>query len=164
MKAHRTDRVSLIFALIFLAVAAWWLFAQLMSLTLPAIGWLVAAGLIAVGTLGLVGALRSNRTGRKPAAAPGGAAAEPTDLPAADILDSGPADTSSETAFDRPTTEQFERPTAELFPRATMKLFDGPAAGPDSAVGDRVDPAGDRSAGDRARESTEPDRGDERPT
>ncbi|WP_422773231.1 hypothetical protein ACN28C_10070 [Plantactinospora sp. WMMC1484] len=72
MKAHRTDGVSLTFALIFLAIATWWLFAQLMHLTLPAIGWLVAAGLIGVGALGLVGVLRANRSGRQPATEPAG--------------------------------------------------------------------------------------------
>ena len=46
MKPHRTDGVSLIFALIFLAVAGWWLIAQVVDLALPAVGWFVAGGLI----------------------------------------------------------------------------------------------------------------------
>jgi hypothetical protein len=61
MKPHRTDGVSLVFAIIFLAVAGWWLVAQTMRLALPAIGWFVAGGLILFGLLGLLGALRSAR-------------------------------------------------------------------------------------------------------
>lgn len=97
MKAHRTDGVSLVFALIFLGVAAWWLFAQLMHLTLPAVGWLLAGALIAVGALGLVGALRANRSGRRkadrtlatPAAEPLAPAATLTDAeaPTAELTD-----------------------------------------------------------------------------
>lgn len=62
MKSHRTDRVSLTFAMIFLLVAVWWLMAQALELTLPAVGWFVAGGLIFFGLLGLIGALRSART------------------------------------------------------------------------------------------------------
>lgn len=69
MKAHRTDAVSLVFALIFLAAAAWWLLAQIMDLSLPAVGWFVAGALILIGIGGLFGALRAGRSGA-PAADP----------------------------------------------------------------------------------------------
>lgn len=59
MKPHRTDGVSLTFAVIFLAITAWWLVGQLLDLPQPALGWLVAGGLILLGVLGLIGALRS---------------------------------------------------------------------------------------------------------
>lgn len=62
MKAHRTDGVSLVFALIFLALAGWWLLAQRLDLALPAVGWFLAGALILVGVLGLLGALRSGRS------------------------------------------------------------------------------------------------------
>jgi hypothetical protein len=62
MKAHRTDGVSLTFALIFLTIAAWWLIAQLFDLSLPAVGWILAGGLILIGVMGLLGALRSGRS------------------------------------------------------------------------------------------------------
>lgn len=76
MKAHRTDQVSLIFAILFLAIAGWWLVAQFLDLVVPALGWFVAGGLILLGMLGLVGALRSGGT---PAGAPQDAAGtEPT--------------------------------------------------------------------------------------
>lgn len=75
MKAHRTDGVSLVFALIFLALAGWWLLAQLLDLSLPAVGWFVAGALILIGLLGLFGALRSGRSA--PADVP------PTGTPAA---------------------------------------------------------------------------------
>lgn len=87
MKAHPTDRVSLGFALIFLAVAGWWLVAQVANLQLPALGWFVAGGLILLGVLGLLGALRSGRGSATaghvphgaldPRGAPSPAAAEP---------------------------------------------------------------------------------------
>ncbi|MFC5946312.1 hypothetical protein, partial [Micromonospora harpali] len=74
MKAHRTDVVSLGFGLFFVALAAWWLLAQLLGLALPPVGWFLAGGLLLIGVLGLVGALRSGRGNR--AAGPQGAAPE----------------------------------------------------------------------------------------
>ena len=69
MKAHRTDLVSFAFGLVFLALSVWWLLAQLLGLALPPVGWFLAGALILIGVLGLVGALRSGRTGsgRQPA-------------------------------------------------------------------------------------------------
>ena len=61
MKAHRTDGVSLSFAIIFLAIVGWWLLAQVVELDLPAVGWFVAGALILLGVLGLFGALRAAR-------------------------------------------------------------------------------------------------------
>jgi hypothetical protein len=61
MKAHRTDGVSLSFAIIFLAIVGWWLLAQVVDLDLPAVGWFVAGALILLGVLGLFGALRAAR-------------------------------------------------------------------------------------------------------
>jgi hypothetical protein len=81
MKPHRTDGVSLVFGLIFLAVAGWWLVAQTMHLALPAIGWFVAGGLIVFGMLGLLGALRSARTPPSPLPATGPTSAVPTSGP-----------------------------------------------------------------------------------
>ncbi|HEY0700793.1 MAG TPA: hypothetical protein VGD43_23675, partial [Micromonospora sp.] len=78
MKAHRTDGVSLSFAVIFLGIAAWWLVAQLLDLALPAVGWFVAGGLILLGVLGLLGALRAGRAGAAPAEATPAGAAPPT--------------------------------------------------------------------------------------
>jgi hypothetical protein len=70
MKPHRTDGVSLTFALIFLALVGWWLTAQLVNLPLPAVGWFVAGALILLGVIGLLGALRSNRAERPPPPTP----------------------------------------------------------------------------------------------
>ncbi len=61
MRPHRTDGVSLSFGLLFLLVALWWAVSQVVTLHLPAVGWLVAGGLIAFGVIGLLGALRSSR-------------------------------------------------------------------------------------------------------
>ncbi|SNS87785.1 hypothetical protein SAMN05421812_102176 [Asanoa hainanensis] len=61
MKAHKTDAISLVFAVIFLAIVGWWVFAQVVDVNVPAAGWWVAFGLILLGLLGLVGAVRSAR-------------------------------------------------------------------------------------------------------
>ncbi|WP_018216976.1 hypothetical protein [Salinispora vitiensis] len=63
MKPHRTDLVSLIFGLLFLLLAVWWLVARLLEFTLPAVGWFLAGALLLIGVLGLVGALRAARSG-----------------------------------------------------------------------------------------------------
>jgi hypothetical protein len=84
MKPHRTDGVSLSFGLIFLAIVLWWSVAQFVSIQLPALGWLVAGGLIMFGVIGLLSAIRSGR--RTPVAAPVQAEAsiaEEHDLPPA---------------------------------------------------------------------------------
>jgi Domain of unknown function (DUF1707) len=75
MKSHRTDGVSLTFGVFFLVLSAWYLLARLVDVDLPMAGWSVAGGLILLGLLGLVGALRSNRSaGPAPATAAQGAA------------------------------------------------------------------------------------------
>lgn len=62
MKKHRTDGVSLTFGVLFLAIVAWWLLAQIFHLALMAVGWSAAGALILLGIFGLVGALRSKPT------------------------------------------------------------------------------------------------------
>ena len=82
MRPHRTDGISLSFGLIFLFVAVWWAIAQVVTVQLPAAGWLVAGGLIMFGAIGLIGAIRSGR--RTEVTAPVQAEAQvetPGDLP-----------------------------------------------------------------------------------
>ena len=81
MKPHRTDSVSLTFALLFLAIAGWWFTAQLLDLPLPAVGWFVAGALIFLGALGLLGALRSGKGDPPPPAEPPMPAPEPALAP-----------------------------------------------------------------------------------
>jgi hypothetical protein len=93
VKAHRTDGVSLTFALIFLAIAAIWLTAQVVDLTLPTVGWLLAGSLIVLGALGLLGALRSSRAGSPSNGEPGEAPGEnPDGEPSAIPADPGDDD------------------------------------------------------------------------
>ncbi|GAA4922908.1 phage holin family protein [Actinoplanes utahensis] len=83
MKPHRMDGVSLSFGLIFLTVALWWAISQVITLELPAVGWIVAGGLIFFGVIGLFGAIRSGRR-ETPVPAPVPASATtgtPGDLP-----------------------------------------------------------------------------------
>ncbi|MCO8275789.1 hypothetical protein M1L60_34930 [Actinoplanes sp. TRM 88003] len=70
MKPHRTDGVSLSFGILFLLVVAWWAASRVVTLHLPAMGWLVAGGLIVFGVIGLLGALRSARSTPTPAPEP----------------------------------------------------------------------------------------------
>jgi hypothetical protein len=62
MKRHSTDLVSLIFGLIFLGVAGWWLIDRTVSISVPHAGWIAAGGLIVIGVLGVAGSLRGDRT------------------------------------------------------------------------------------------------------
>lgn len=61
MKSHPTDLLSLVFGLLFLGAAGWWLTARLVPLDLATIGWLVAGGLVALGGVGIVHALTTAR-------------------------------------------------------------------------------------------------------
>jgi hypothetical protein len=83
MKPHRTDGVSLSFGLIFLLVALWWAVSRVVTLHLPAVGWLVAGALITFGVIGLLGAIRSGHRPAPVAAAetPAAAIETPGDLP-----------------------------------------------------------------------------------
>jgi hypothetical protein len=66
MRPHRTDGVSLSFGLIFLMIAVWWAVSRVVTLHLPAVGWVVAGGLIVFGVIGLLGAIRSGRSSAPP--------------------------------------------------------------------------------------------------
>jgi hypothetical protein len=57
MKLHRTDGLSLAFGLVFLAAAALWLLARLVTLNAPTVGWLVVGGLILLGGFGVAHAI-----------------------------------------------------------------------------------------------------------
>ncbi|MBM7490824.1 hypothetical protein JOD64_002046 [Micromonospora luteifusca] len=99
MKAHRTDLVSFAFGLVFLALSAWWLLGQILGLALPAVGWFLASALILIGVFGLVGALRSGRSGRPEQTAEAGAAEAVTPVSAASAPTSGAAAPTSGAAL-----------------------------------------------------------------
>jgi hypothetical protein len=63
MKRHDIDLVSLVFGLIFVAVATWYFVVQYLSvhINLPEGGWFVAALLIILGVLGVAASLRQHR-------------------------------------------------------------------------------------------------------
>lgn len=63
MKPHSTDHISLVFGVLFLGVAGWWLIATLTDLrvNLHVVGWLVAGLLVTVGGVGVFRAVRSGR-------------------------------------------------------------------------------------------------------
>lgn len=53
MKPHRTDPVSLVFGVVFLAAAGLWLTARLARLDVATVGWFMAGSLVLLGGLGL---------------------------------------------------------------------------------------------------------------
>lgn len=52
---RRIDAVSLVFGLIFLGLAVLWLVSQVVTLNMVTVGWIVVAGLLGLGTAGVVG-------------------------------------------------------------------------------------------------------------
>jgi len=82
MKPHRTDGVSLGFGVFFLLIALWWAVSRVVSVQLPALGWLVAGTLILFGVVGVLGAIRSGRHTEAAEPVPADAVIEtPGDLP-----------------------------------------------------------------------------------
>lgn len=136
MKAHRTDGVSLVFALIFLGVAGWWLVAQFLDLAVPEVGWILAGGLILVGVLGLLGALRSGRSSTPAAAPVTDAGPTPTSSAGLDPDAADPA-TAGFTTIE-PTTAEYGYRTDE-FPRIDPTTTD-PLPAPPSGDVDRPRP------------------------
>lgn len=153
MKAHRTDVVSLGFGLVFVALAGWWLLAQLLGLDLPPVGWFLAGGLILIGALGLLGALRSGRGDRRDAGRPA----------PADAVDAGLGDRPGP---ERPLTEAGpapadEWPTAAVTDERPGAVEDRPVSGggaPRWSPADPLDadPAGGPPPGPAAERVTEP--------
>jgi hypothetical protein len=98
MKRHRTDVVSLVFGLLFLALPAWWAVAYYLDWTvnwnLPNFGWIAAGVLIVVGLFGVVASLRRDRP--EPALAEGPATASAAGWDASGPpLAEGPVSTSA---------------------------------------------------------------------
>ncbi|HLL66138.1 MAG TPA: hypothetical protein VK453_10385 [Micromonosporaceae bacterium] len=84
MKPHRTDALSLTFGLIFVGAVTVWVLNKVVNSELPGIGWFVAAALLIAGSIGLVTALRSDRSNAaSEAAASEAAASEAAGDPAA---------------------------------------------------------------------------------
>jgi hypothetical protein len=84
MKRHSTDLMSLVFGVIFLGVAGWWLAGQYVNIDVPHLGWITAAVLIVLGVLGLAGSLRGERPAAAPVTAPtSGPTVEMTPVPPA---------------------------------------------------------------------------------
>ncbi len=62
MKRHRTDGISLVFGVVFLLVAGWWLLGRTVHAGLGSQAWVISVALIGTGGLGLLGALRGRDT------------------------------------------------------------------------------------------------------
>lgn len=62
MKTHATDVVALTLGCSFLALVAVWVLVKTVTVDLPSGGWFVAGALIVMGVVGLVAALRPNKT------------------------------------------------------------------------------------------------------
>jgi hypothetical protein len=89
--ARRADLVSLVFGILFLAVAGWWAASYFLDVTwtldwdLPDLGWFAAGALILLGLIGILASLRRDKPAPEavPAAAPPPTAPPPA-LPAPD--------------------------------------------------------------------------------
>jgi hypothetical protein len=66
MTRHQPDRVSLVFGVLFLAVAAVWLVDRVVDIELANVGWVAAAALATIGVLGLWHTLRPFGPARRP--------------------------------------------------------------------------------------------------
>ena len=97
MKRHSTDLLSLVFGVIFLGVAGWWLAGQYVTVNVPHLGWITAAVLIVLGVLGLAGSLR----GERPAATP---VTAPTSGPTVEMAPIPPAPTTFNDRLSMPAT------------------------------------------------------------
>jgi hypothetical protein len=111
MTRHRTDVVSLLFGLLFIALAGWWAVAYYLGWTLdwnvPNFGWFAAGVLIVVGLFGVVASLRRDRP--EPALAQGSKSFDMQ--PSAQ-----PAPTTAETVNDDPGPQDTGPPTVDLGP------------------------------------------------
>jgi hypothetical protein len=151
MKSHRTDGVSLTFGVVFLLLAAWYVAARLVDLDLPMVGWSVAGGLIVLGLLGLVGALRSTKPATGAAAVDAGkgadtptlvdATARPAGQPVADA-DRAPVAERLRAALDdgRLTFTEYNERLQQAYTAITYEELDRVLAGLENRPLDR--PAG----------------------
>lgn len=85
---HRTDFLSLIFGLLFLAAAGWWAAAYYLnwelSVRFPDAGWILAGALILLGLIGIGASLRRDRRNGEATDGSPGQPAAPADPLAAD--------------------------------------------------------------------------------
>jgi len=61
MKKHDTDMFSLAFGAAFLLVAATWGIAKLVKVSWFSVGWVFACGLVLIGVVGVLSAIRLSR-------------------------------------------------------------------------------------------------------
>jgi O-antigen/teichoic acid export membrane protein len=61
MNKHAWDTLSLIFGVTFLAAVGAWLVSEWLTVDLPPAGWLLAAGLVLFGVLGLISTVLQRR-------------------------------------------------------------------------------------------------------
>jgi hypothetical protein len=59
MSSRRVDSTALVFGIVFLAIAGWWLIDRVVDWHFANAGWFLAAILIAVGVAGIARAFRS---------------------------------------------------------------------------------------------------------
>ncbi|GGO10154.1 hypothetical protein GCM10011576_17400 [Micromonospora parathelypteridis] len=139
MKAHRTDLVSFAFGLVFLALSAWWLLGQILGLALPAVGWFLASALILIGVFGLVGALRSGRSGRPEQTAEAGATEAVTPVSGASAPVSGAAALTSGAAL--PAWEAQQSTWDAPLPGSTPETSTTEVRAPEAPTTDVIHPA-----------------------
>lgn len=134
MKAHRTDLVSFAFGLVFLALSAWWLLAQLLGFALPAVGWFLASALILIGVFGLVGALRSGRSDQPEQTAEVGATVPAAPVSGASAPVSGMPTSGAALPVWEAERSTWEAPAPEATPQTATTEVRAPEAPPTDVI------------------------------
>jgi hypothetical protein len=109
MRPHRMDGVSFSFGLVFALVVLFWAAGSALRVTLPVLGWLVAAGLLVFGVAGVASAVRASRRPmpvEEPVAPVSGVPAEMQADIVRELMGDPPAMPPVAKAADQPATEQ----------------------------------------------------------
>src|SRR5258706_15007800 len=165
MKRHSPGVISLLFGLLFVAIAGWWAASYYLNWALdyhvPNLGWFAAGVLILLGLLGVVASLRRDRPEPRPVASPtpapdlgpvnlGPVNVDPVNLGPVDLGPSHPGRPQGRLDVTQADDEPVAVPPADTHPpRDADPLRDADPARHD---GDAVDPAPDVLEHDRRNE------------
>jgi hypothetical protein len=113
MKRHSTDMVSLVFGLVFAAIAGWWALGYYLdgfTVNIPHMGLFAAGALIVLGLLGVAASLRRDRSDVDPVEAPVTAVPVRTDDAHPDQLDRVDRTDRMDRLSDEPTAATLDDP------------------------------------------------------
>lgn len=167
MKRHQTDTVSLVFAVIFTGVVAWWIVSRFTSFTPAGFGLMVAGTLIAAGGIGLISALRPRRTPEPVAAVPTPGLFAPAPDATATIEAPNPAEAPTFSGFDvhgllseeeRARADELIRKIGGSAPEEPYEVGYRPATPDEELHGREERPGGEPAADEDLRDDDHPGR------